>query len=413
MPESSTAPAPSPAMRKSAAEAGAEVFLSPRVVDKAAFDDFAAALRDLVNKAASHADPLREVTERAERTLTLIRESAARQQSRLDLALKTLAALEERSAHVERTIQRAADLAEIVERFGDQADHVMTTKLSEFATRLQSESQGAAGRLAVLEERLARTEAEVARRIDKVVERLGLATERDDEGVVSIDLPGLVKRAEVAHSTAAAAAYRLETACESAEARTRELKQMAEDASSAAEEARSRHESLDAELRQSVALCREADEAMRTRADTLRALTEAPIAELKARVDDTVETLRATIEHAERSCELGYQVLSRQLTAVGELRSLLSAVEPWRPLLLGHAADRLEAGDAPPLPPQLEEVVAAVRTRLAQDLGTLAGALGTLAAEAGRAADGIARAPQAAQPASGPDASPAGAEPQH
>lgn len=399
MAQTSPSPAPPPPVRKSAAEAGAEVFLSPRVVDKAAFDDFAAALRDLVDRAATHADPLREVTERAERTLTLIRESASRQQSRLDLALKTLAALEERSAHVERTIQRAADLAEIVERFGDQADHVMTTKLSEFATRLQSESQGAAGRIAVLEERLARTEADVARRLDAVIERLGLASERDADGAVSIDLPGLVKRAEVAHSTAAAAAYRLETACGDAEARTGRLAAMAEEATAAAEQARAQHEGLDAELRKSVALCREADEAMRTRADTLRALTETPVAELKARVDDTVETLRATIEHAERSCELGYQVLSRQLTAVGELRSLLSAVEPWRPLLLEHSADRVQLGGPPPLPPQLEEVVAAVRTRLAQDLGTLAGALGTLAAEAGRAAGGLACEPQAPHPA--------------
>jgi predicted phage tail protein len=398
MAQLSSSPAPSPTIRKSAAEAGAEVFLSPRVVDKAAFDDFAAALRDLVDRAASHADPLREVTERAERTLTLIREAAARQQSRLDLALKTLAALEERSAHVERMLQRAADLADIVERFGDQADHIMTAKLSEFATRVQSESQSAAGRLAVLEERLAQTEAEAARRLDRIVERLGLRPERDENGEPTFDLPGLVKRAEVAHSTAAAAAYRLETACESAEARSRQLAESAERAAAAAEEARARHESLDAELRQSVALCREADEAIRTRAETLRALTETPLAELKARVDETVDTLKATIEHAERSCELGYQVLSRQLTAVSELRSLLSAVEPWRPLLLDHAADRADQSP-PPLPPQLEQVVAAVRARLASDLGALAGALGTLAAEAGRAATGLtdpSRAPQMA-----------------
>lgn len=360
-----------------AAEIAAEVFLSPRVVDQRAFEEFASALRELVDRAAAHAEPLREATDRAERTLTLIRESAARQQSRLDLALKALAALEERSSNVERMLARATELAQLVDRFGDQADHLMATKLSEFATRLQSQSQGAAGQIAVLEDRLARAEAELAAKVDRVVERLGLGNEKDELGVARVDLPGLVKRAEEAATLAEGATQRLDGVREAAEKQARRMGEMMDTALGVMEQIERRHEGLEGKLRESVGLCREADEALRTREEALRKLTETPLTELQGRVNEIVSTLRETIEHAERSCELGYQVLSRQLAAVSELRGLLSAVEPWKPLLLEGTAN----GE---LPRALEAVVAEVRARVARDMSALAGALGRMAAEAGR-----------------------------
>lgn len=372
MPETETsAVVDAPPARRPPPESAEGIFLSPRVVDEATFNDFAAALRDLVGRAEEHVEPLKTSTAQAERTLAAIKESAGRQQARLDLALKTLAAIEERSLAVERSLQRAAELTSALNRFSDQAEHMVNTRLSEFATRVQAEAQSAAARIALLEERLARAEADLDRKVSRVIEMLGLGS--DDGGAAKVDLPGLVKRGEALRAEAAAAAEELASIKRQAEEARALLAGSVDAAAARAAELRAQHESIEGAIRESVAMCREADEALRTREASVRAALDVPMQELRTRAEEATETLRMTVEQSERACELGYQVLSRQVEAVTELRTLLSQLEPWRGIVAGG-----EGGEGE-LPRPLVEIVETVRARVAAELSGLTAALASLA----------------------------------
>ncbi len=390
LPETETAAVVDAPPAQRATPAGAEgIFLSPRVVDEAAFNDFAAALRELVGRAGEHVEPLRAGTEQAERTLAAIKESAGRQQARLDLALKTLAAIEERSLGVERSLQRAAELTSALNRFSDQAEHMVHAKLSEFATRVQAEAQSAAARIALLEERLARAEADLDKKVSRVVEMLGLGNVGG--GAVKVDLPGLVRRGEALRADAEAAAGELASIKRQAEEARAQLAGSIDAAAARAAELRAQHESIEGAIRESVTVCREADESLRTREASVRAALDVPMQELRARADEATETLRMTVEQSERACELGYQVLSRQVAAVTELRTLLSQLEPWRGIIGGS-----ESGEGE-LPRPLVEIVETVRARVAAELGGLTAALASLA----QGAEAATRAIGAPQPRSG------------
>lgn len=173
---------------------GAEVFLSPRVIDREAFNDYAGSLRTLIEQAGDRGQSLRQATGEAEAAHQQLKDLATKHTARFELAAKAMAALDERAGKAEKmliAVQQAAlsldafreDAARIVNQAvaGCQArlDESLAAVMARSETaqaRADARAQEALARVAALEERLAamdqRIEQEAAQRLASAEARI-------------------------------------------------------------------------------------------------------------------------------------------------------------------------------------------------------------------------------------------------
>ncbi|MCA3005999.1 MAG: hypothetical protein ACK51N_02760 [bacterium] len=114
-----------------------EVFLSPRVVDREAFNEYATQLRRLIEQTAEHAGQLRNAADDANTAQQNLLASAARNQPKVEAALKTLAAIEARSLGVERLIKQAETQAARLAELEAHAGRVLEDRLGEVAATVE------------------------------------------------------------------------------------------------------------------------------------------------------------------------------------------------------------------------------------------------------------------------------------
>lgn len=156
----------------------AQIFLSPRVVDRAAFDDFATALRGLIERAGTERAALTEAAGGAERIRQTLADTARANEEHLSLAAKALATVEKRDQVARRLLEDAASASRSIERFEQQTGTLIEQKLrsaegrlSDLHKRAAAETGDVEGRLerllARLEERYAMLEVEAEGRIEK------------------------------------------------------------------------------------------------------------------------------------------------------------------------------------------------------------------------------------------------------
>lgn len=88
-----------------------EVFLSPRVVDREAFTEYAASLRQLIEQASAEGAALRSASGDAQLTRDHLKDVAAKSQPRLEAATKALAALDGQAQRAEQLLSAARDTA--------------------------------------------------------------------------------------------------------------------------------------------------------------------------------------------------------------------------------------------------------------------------------------------------------------
>jgi hypothetical protein len=105
MPRPSTQLKPAPAVNADS------VFLSPRVVDQAAFSELAGALRELVERAAAGARALTDAGERAEAAQRRLDDSAPLMEARTIAATSALGSLDVRFVETAALASRVGDLA--------------------------------------------------------------------------------------------------------------------------------------------------------------------------------------------------------------------------------------------------------------------------------------------------------------
>ncbi len=159
-------------------QTAARVFLSPRVVDKAAFDDFAAALRGLIDKAAAEKGQLATAAAGAEAVRRSLSETTSANEEHLALAAKALATAEQRDKAARRLLEDATSAYKAIERFEKETGSLIEQKLRSVEGRLADLHKRAAtqtgdvesrleGLLARLEERYAMLEVEAEGRIEK------------------------------------------------------------------------------------------------------------------------------------------------------------------------------------------------------------------------------------------------------
>jgi chromosome segregation ATPase len=121
---STTAPARAPAPRNAVQQTGRDhegIFLSPRVVDLEAFNQFSSTLRGLIEQAAAHADALRAACADAQLARDSLSQLGVKTRPQVEAALKAMQAVERRLHEAGQTVTAAESAAEELRRLQAQA----------------------------------------------------------------------------------------------------------------------------------------------------------------------------------------------------------------------------------------------------------------------------------------------------
>lgn len=125
------------------ADAIHEVFLSPRVIDREAFNDYSGSLRRLIEEAAHQAEALKAAAAEALQAQNALRETAARHQGRFDNATRALAAIDQKLAEADRLAQTAEQTRRGIEAATAQAQQSLTVRTEELSSRLDAAAAAA------------------------------------------------------------------------------------------------------------------------------------------------------------------------------------------------------------------------------------------------------------------------------
>jgi DNA repair exonuclease SbcCD ATPase subunit len=126
------------ATSRAKADPAETVFLSPRVIDREAFNDYSASLRRLIEEAAHQAEALKAAAAEAMQAQTALRETAARHQGKADNVTRALAAIDQRLAEADRLAQAAEATRKGIEAASVNAQSALAARSDELAARLDS-----------------------------------------------------------------------------------------------------------------------------------------------------------------------------------------------------------------------------------------------------------------------------------
>lgn len=172
------------------------IFLSPRVVDEKAFEDFSARLQQIIDDAKDSNDTLRSLLDDAKSLQTDLKVNTAAHKNRLDLGAKLLRTLESRSTEIQKTLESLDRKAESLTEIEQRIDELAQQRLREFETRLEESFARAAERIhARIEERL-----DIAR---SMVERVGSdESTPEPDPALSGDITDLTERLDASRTAA-------------------------------------------------------------------------------------------------------------------------------------------------------------------------------------------------------------------
>ncbi len=102
-----------------------EIFLSPRVVDREAFNDFSGSLKKLIEQASGHNDVLRQATTEANSAHQQLRDLASKHTAKFELAARALQSLDERSAKAEQMLLAVQEAALSLDTFKGEAQRIV------------------------------------------------------------------------------------------------------------------------------------------------------------------------------------------------------------------------------------------------------------------------------------------------
>jgi ABC-type transporter Mla subunit MlaD len=119
-----------------------DIFLTPRVVDKRTFDEFAALLRELVRSAAEQGRSLRGAADQAGGVKAGLETVAAELTSKLESALKVVPALDQRTARAEQLVRLAVDREALAERVSAQVGPQVKQLVEEALAKLREQAAG-------------------------------------------------------------------------------------------------------------------------------------------------------------------------------------------------------------------------------------------------------------------------------
>ncbi|MFN0010861.1 MAG: hypothetical protein ACKVS8_04370 [Phycisphaerales bacterium] len=332
-----------------------EVFLSPRVIDREAFNDFAGSLRALIAEGHTQTVALLAAAAEADAAHAAVREVPARHQARLDAATRALASLDERCGQTERLLGAAKDAACTLEAIRTDADRLIESHTRTVRDRLDQALARTEARLAeferVAELRVLTLERTLGERIEAGLARLDAHAAR-----ATADLGGAAERvvAEISHS-AQASADEIRGAAENALAA---VSTNHEQHARAAEAARltlhtaaqaAQHAAQEATGRVQMA-ARSAEETLRQR--------ETELTDLMARLEDLAAETEALLGHAHEPAFVGDESQHDTVSPAPLPGSLADLVQRAT-----AAAERIE---------EAQRSLNTLRGEIARDLGVIA-----------------------------------------
>ena len=421
-----------------------DVFVSPRVVDERAFEDFAGSLREVIREANSSVQGLRQQTESAQQTLETITESAAAFESRLEKTAALVQQFERRAAEVERTLSDAAGKAGQVEQIESRVRRAVDEQLAGLNQRAEQAMALAVAKIegltSDLDERIADTrrtiESEVdapkreiveiargaraqvdasraeiddatrtiAAQIDRAVAVIGRAPERTEGPVSAGSLLDVVTRAEHTQQTATAAMNELAEIKTSAETMRSTLAADADAATSrlgkAVESAKGIADTAD----KAVERARTAEQGLDQQAQRVKQTLEMPMQQFRVQAEQMGQGVQMMLQQTEQTRRAGEQTAREAHTLLEKLEQTATRLEPWRAVVLG--------GDTDAMPEPIRRLIESVRRELGRDLSTLAGTLSDMGTRADRLAREAAQSTEPARPAATIEPKPAETKPQ-
>lgn len=370
------------------------VFLSPRLIDKAAFDQFASQLRGLVETAATQADALRSASVEAQRLHSGLREQSGKHAESLEAAKSLARSLSERVSGVEAVLARAQGLGQLADAFEQRAQQIADAKASaleqrfgqivdQFGARAQERVQAAAAQATSAIE-LSRAERDAAKKqIETAVlpaaELLRAHVERAQrllEGGPTGDTSPLTlcERLERASARAQQATEALEAQRGKAEEAVARLAHSLEGAVGFSDRLIQQNELASADIASAIQACEAARAQVMERARDAQALAQ-PLIDLEQRAIDAAQRGERAAAQIDTARGGGQEVVDELSRTVTRMQDVLDALEPWRAILLEGTIDGA-------LPAPIADLIDAVRAGIAQDLTKMAAAMNLIAARA-------------------------------
>lgn len=322
------------------APAGRDVFLTPRVLDQAAFEELSGALKELMRDATAAGAALRSHLDSAERVRADVAESVGKHRATLELSAKLLKAMTARAEALEQMVGRLESGQQMLDRISLESERLVASRIGALEARVQSAVES-----------LERATARGAEILRGSGQQGGLGSVVERAEAVRDGLDAMSVRMDRVHADAAGSTARLAESLggsmkllDGLEARGMTLVRTVETAMSRAE--RSAQDATD-------------------RAGVVRMLTEdLSAATERARVER--EALGADVSRVERAAARVEQVLT-------EARHTMRDLERWRPILEGES---ISGGM---LPEPLARIAEQFRREIGQDLGKMATAMAAVA----------------------------------
>jgi hypothetical protein len=338
-------------------EVKARVFLTPRVIDQEAFDDLAASLRALIDRADESA---RQLDQRVEQSAAAGRDhgrAATRLQERLRLSASMLKAFQSQIARTEAIISAMVSHEDSLRLAEDRVGHVMADAENTVAKAVDDA-------IAQLDERLNAS-------IDAAIERLEREVEARSERV---------RRAMKQVEAAALAAER--------------LTELAERAEVGAVRASCRVASLILAL----AECADAAKRLVAESDAKTELMQTALNRAESRAMETADAAQRSSQRVAETCERAEKVrgelvseieaahgasrgLAIDIEACESLERMLDQLKPWESLVLSipsHDATAPEADQGNhhiELPAPAARLIDEMRSRIDRDLNAFSAVL--------------------------------------
>ncbi len=386
-----------------------EVFLSPRVIDEGAFEDFASRLKREIDRASGETKGLRELLEEVRAAGGTLAEMGRVYREQRDRARELNDATASQQALVEQMLERASELGVAHARFEHDVDGVLAQREVELSQRVDAAMEQFGGSLDAaankaigkVDGRVAQVEAQIEQALGKFEKMLeARLTQEVADASARIERCVVHARKQLADVETAKATLQqqvddvvctaldaLRTECERAEAlmngedgseslRTNlqradklcaRLDEILETAandekrfattfvgiSAQVDEASRRYMALEESLRKAIRASNSTEKLLASRTDDVRHVSTALDA-ARARADQAVQNLQRNAVYSESAVENGATKQQQLAATVQRAERILASIEPWRGVLLEHSATGK-------LPDEIEQVVRRVR----------------------------------------------------
>lgn len=412
-----------------------EIFLSPRVVDREAFNDFSASLRRLIEQASSQAEALKVASESAISAQNAIRELTGKNHPKIEAAARALAMLDSRAQEADRLVGAARDAAASLELLRRNTQTAVHQHQSELTGRLEAALKSAEERIAELERKaqgagLAQLDAMESRlaaliaQSDAAAQRLAEQASANQARMTAAaqdvlreaadahaksdhlraELSVMLSRAEAmlegvpssvggerpslgralasvdeAQTKSDRVATALASSCEQAEIARARLSDAIDHGATHVDQLSDFADNLRESIARTIESSKTALQDANTKREELKVALQGPMVEMESLGDEIRARLQAASDQANQQQSLA-QALTDQSTAVVErLGVLAEQLQPWKGLLIDATPDA-------PMPEPLAKLVAQVRADLAADLTRIAGALSEITGRTSRLA---------------------------